>query len=176
MAGVVFAAVDPQQVRPRRRSTAAGCSTRPSSARSGSAAFTLRAARVLAPRLPHPGDPPRHHAHLLVHVARPGKPMRQIELVLRAVGEHGQEDGRFGRAGRERGARRQVHDDTTQKLEDPIVESRRQRGGGRGGEGGGGGRRAVGGAGSGRGRRRSEWWRITGPPGRQRADPRGGSG
>ena len=30
--------------------------------------------------LAYPGDPLRHHAHLLVHVARPGKPMRQIEL------------------------------------------------------------------------------------------------
>lgn len=32
----------------------------------------------------YPGDPIRHHAHLLVHVARPGRPMRGTELACAA--------------------------------------------------------------------------------------------
>ena len=32
----------------------------------------------------YPGDPLRHHAHLLVHVARPGRPMRTVEIACAA--------------------------------------------------------------------------------------------
>ena len=32
----------------------------------------------------YPGDPMRHHAHLLVHVARPGQPQNAIELAAAA--------------------------------------------------------------------------------------------
>jgi hypothetical protein len=34
--------------------------------------------------LAYPGDPLRHHAHLIVHVARPGRPMRAAELACAA--------------------------------------------------------------------------------------------
>ena len=78
--------------------------------------------------LAYPGDPLRHHAHLLVHVARPGKPMRQIELsccarlanTVKKTAVLGEPD-----ASAEHGVKFTTI--PTQKLEDPIVESRRQR-------------------------------------------------